>query len=420
MQINPIFKEYIQFLKDNKVDLDLQEGCYWLDKQIIKAYDKGGNIQKIARIVTDDKLNITYKTYKDKIKPIEPWEDTITRNKTKLKQLEENSIKLIQSKLSQYHKHQPIILTSGGKDSSVTQYLVRQVDPSVVGMFNNTSLDCADTYRHIKTQDNIWITNPKVGFYQWLKTNIIPTRFGRGCCRVFKEGEMISCLNVNEKYLFFMGMRNEESPQRSGYQDEWKNEKWGKRNWLSILPIRSWTEEEIWLYILWKNIDVNSKYKKGYARVGCAIACPFYAKSTWILDKYWYPKGYKRWHKILEKDFKENHKWVRMNCTLEEYHTCWNGGKIRVEPTEEVINEFADYKEIDIDVARKYFNNVCCDENCKKKVLDKNVIAMNLKLNGRETQKIFCKKHLQELYGLDKSRWNEYIREFKMSGCDLF
>lgn len=45
--INPVFKEYIQFLKDNGIDYPLQEGCYWLDNQIIKAYDKQGNLHKI-------------------------------------------------------------------------------------------------------------------------------------------------------------------------------------------------------------------------------------------------------------------------------------------------------------------------------------------------------------------------------------
>jgi len=35
--LQPIFKEYIQFLKDNGVDLPIEEGYYWLDNQIIKA-----------------------------------------------------------------------------------------------------------------------------------------------------------------------------------------------------------------------------------------------------------------------------------------------------------------------------------------------------------------------------------------------
>ena len=61
--MNPIFNEYIKFLHDNNVDLDLREGYYWLDNQIIKAYDTKGNIHKIVRLKIDDSLNTTYKLF---------------------------------------------------------------------------------------------------------------------------------------------------------------------------------------------------------------------------------------------------------------------------------------------------------------------------------------------------------------------
>lgn len=369
------------------------------------------------RLYIDNDLKLTYKVYKTKPFEIESWTETINRNIEKLIELENESITLIKEKIQKYKNHKPIILTSGGKDSSVTMYLVREIMNSQA-MFNNTSLDCADTYLHIKSLDNIMTTNPKTGFYQWVKTDIIPTRFSRGCCRIFKEGEMISNLDENEKYIFFMGMRNQESAQRSEYQDEWVNDKWANRDWVGILPIRKWSEEEVWLYILLENIDINPKYKKGYSRVGCAIACPFYTKSTWILDKYWYPTMYNRWHRILEEDFINNSKWLRLNCTLEEYHMNWNGGLVRPEPTDEVVEEFAKYKGLDKDIARKYFNKTCFE--CGKNIKTKNEIAMNLKFNGRNTLKLFCKKHLMEQLSIDKKKWDEYIEEFKNQGCSLF
>ena len=57
-------------------------------------------------------------------------------------------------------------------------------------------------------------------------------------------------------------MRNDESNARSGYQDVWINDKWGKRDWQGILPIRHWTDLDIWLYTLREGIDINTKYKK--------------------------------------------------------------------------------------------------------------------------------------------------------------
>jgi len=418
--LNPIYDEYIDFLKHNGLpnEIDLKEGCYWLDRQIIKAYDINGGVHKILRVYTDDELNVTFKTYKKEVFEIELWDKTIVRNSNRLNIIEKESIDLIKNKLQYYEGCTPIIFSSGGKDSMVTSYLVKKLINAKT-LFNNTSLDCADTYKFIKQIDNLEILNPQEGFYQWReRENFIPTRFARGCCSIFKEGETIKHIDKNEKCLIFMGMRNEESSGRSGYGDEWKNDKWGKREWQAILPIRKWTEVDIWLYIIKNNIPINEKYKKGYSRVGCAIACPFYNKSTWVLDNYWYPKMYKRWQDILKKDFIDNYKWTRLNCTIKEYETNWNGGLVRVEPTEEVVNEFAEHKGIGLDVAEKYFNHNC--EDCDKKVNKKDVIALNLKLNGRNTNTFYCKKHLMLKYNIDKLKWIEMIEDFKKQGCDLF
>jgi len=418
--INPIFKEYIQFLEHNGCEKKLEEGYYWLDRQIIKAFDMNGNIHKILRVYTDDDLNITFKHYKTKEFKIEKWQDTIKRYIPELQQLESDSLEVIRESRKEYESHTPFTLTSGGKDSSLTDYLVGLVDKSIRRKFSNTSLDNADTYLHIKSLD-CDIINPDEGFYQWRKRlEFIPTRFRRACCDVFKEGAMIQKLDKDEKYLFFMGMRNDESSNRSEYGDKWKNHKWGEREWQGILPIRKWTELQVWLYILWKGIDINTKYRKGYSRVGCAIACPYYTKSTWILDRYWYSKMYNKWQEILKEDFINNYKWTRMNCTLEEYKTSWNGGLKREEPNEEVIKEFAEYKGINLEVAEKYFNHECSYEGCNKKVNKKDDVAMNMKFNGRNIDKFYCKKHLMEILDVNKEQWDSYIESFNSQGCDLF
>ena len=416
----PIFKEYIGFLKEKNKELSfLKEGVYWYDRSIIKAFDNNGNLVKIVRLKIDDNLNLEIKKYKNKDIELETWKDTINRNLNHLNQIEENSKKIINRYILNYQDREIAILSSGGKDSTVTSYLVKQCvkDPKII--FNNTSLDCVDTYKHIKKENNLTIINPKEGFYQWRKRlNFIPTRFARACCSIFKEGAMVDYLNKDNKYLFFMGMRNQESAKRSNYGDEWKNEKWGEREWNAILPIRTWSELDVWLYILKNNIDVNPKYKKGYSRVGCAIACPYYSKSTWILDEYWYPKMYDRWHKILTEDFTKNNKDIIMNCTEKEYHMCWNGGRLRDEPTDEVINQFAERNNLDISVAKNYFNHNC--KECNKKIKDKNVLAMNMKFNGRNTEDMYCKKHLKEKLNLTEEDWSNYVKQFKNQGCELF
>lgn len=428
--MNPVFSEYCKFLKDN-VNLDLEEGYYWLDNQIIKAFDKQGNIHKLYRIVIDNKdLSVSYKVPNNysKIEDIDiaSWNEIVEINKDHLEQIESESKQLIIGKIDKFKGYIPLVPVSMGKDSQVTCHLVRECFPDTKAIFNNTTLDCADTYLMAKRLPNCEFMNPKQGFYQYIKKyNILPTRFNRYCCSIFKSGEMVRQLNHETKYLIFMGMRNDESNKRGDYGDELTNPEWKNTKWQGILPIRTWSELDVWLYTFWRNIEINPKYKKGYARCGCAIACPFSGKSTWVLDKYWYPTMRDRWEDILKKDFVGNNQWITLNCTLEEYiNEAWNGGVYRPEPTPEVISEYAKYNEISEDVAKQYFNRYCVNgckwRNKTKKIKNKEVLSMNLKLHGRNTNKFYCKKCLMSMYNMDEEMWNKNVEQFKSQGCALF
>lgn len=426
--MNPIYDGYIKFLRDmsGKKLPDLKEGYFWLNRQIVKGFDRQGNIHKFYKVVVSEDLERVeikkLKTY-DNIKDVDlaSWQELIDLNKEHLIQIESESLNLIKEKMQKYENYTSIIPVSMGKDSMVTCHLVRSLYPDTKAIFNNTSLDCADTYQMVKEFAKCDIMNPDKGFYQYVASDhMIPTRFSRFCCRIFKTGVMVSQLDHDHPYLLWMGMRNEESNTRSSYEDEWVNKsEWGKTCWQGILPIRKWTEFDVWLYTIWRNIPINLKYKKGYSRVGCHCACPFYTKSTWILDKYWYPKSYQRWRDILREDFVSNKKWIIMNCTLDEYLTqAWNGGTFRNEPTEEAINEFAEYSSIDKSVATKYFNKVC--DCCGKRIKHKEVLSMNLKLHGRNIDKFYCKKCLMQEYNWDSEAWNHQIDMFRQAGCELF
>lgn len=427
--MNPIFNEYIGFLNDTsktKVE-DLKQGYFWLDKQIIKGFDKQGNIHKFYRIHISDDLSVDIvkpKNGYDNVSEIElaSWYDLINMNKQHLEEIESESLSLIKEKMDKFSDYTSIIPVSMGKDSMVTAYLVRSICPDTKAVFNNTSLDVMETYHMAKDFPNCQMMNPDKGFYQYVEQDhMIPTRFARFCCRIFKVGVMVSQLDHDHHYLMWMGMRNDESNTRSGYEDEWVNAaEWGDTCWQGILPIRKWTEMDIWLYTLWKGIKINAKYRYGYSRVGCAIACPYYAKSTWVLDRYWYPKAYKRWRDILKKDFIENKKWLIMNCTIDEYiNVAWNGGTYRNEQTEEVVREFMQYNNIeDYDLALNYFNKKCCE--CDKRIKHKDVLAMNMKIHGRDINRFYCKKCFKKLYNLSESDWDERLKMFKQSGCNLF
>lgn len=427
--MNPVFNEYIQFLNNtSKTQINnLKEGYFWLDKSIIKGFDKQGNIHKFYRIKIEDDLSVNVvkpKTGYSSIDDIDlaSWEDLIEMNKSHLQEIEKESLYLIKEKMLKFSEYTSIIPVSMGKDSMVVSHLVRSLYPNTKSIFNNTSLDVPETYKMAKNFSNCEIMNPNKGFYHYVqKDKMIPTRFARFCCRIFKVGVMVEKLDHNHPYLMWMGMRNEESSTRSSYEDEWVNTaEWGDTCWQGVLPIRKWSELDVWLYTFWRNIEINEKYKKGYSRVGCAVACPYYTKSTWALDKYWYRKLYDRWRDILRNDFIENKKWLIMNCTIEEYlNVAWNGGTYRSEPTEEVIKEFMKYNNLDdYNLALKYFNKSCCE--CDKRIKDKNVLAMNMKIHGRNTNKFYCKKCFMKMNNLDEERWNRIIDSFKQDGCILF
>lgn len=429
--MTPIFNEYIQFLNDvNNSDInlsDLQEGYFWLDNSIIKGFDKQGNIHKFFRIKIDDYMNVNVivpKSGYDNIKNIDiaSWRDIIELQKQHLEEIENKSLCLIKEKHDKFSGYTSIIPISTGKDSMCVAHLVRSLYPDTKAVFNNTSLDVVETYCMAKQIPNCQIMNPSKGFYQYVQQDhMVPSRFARFCCRIFKVGVMVSNLDHNHPYLMWMGMRNDESNTRSDYQDEWVNTaEWGDTCWQGILPIRKWTEMDVWLYTLWKGIAVNKKYKYGYSRVGCAVACPYYTKSTWVLDKYWYPKAYERWRNILKQDFIDNKKWLIMNCTIDEYiNIAWNGGTYRDEPTEDTVKEFMRYNNIeDYGLANRYFNKKCC--KCGKRIKNKDVIAMNMKVHGRDINKFYCKKCFKDLHNMSENDWNERVETFKQSGCNLF
>lgn len=86
--MNLIYKEYIKFLRDvtGKELADIKEGYFWLDKQIIKGFDKYGNIHKFYRVVISNDLSTVelrkLKDY-DNVEDVDlaSWQDLIEMKK---------------------------------------------------------------------------------------------------------------------------------------------------------------------------------------------------------------------------------------------------------------------------------------------------------------------------------------------------
>lgn len=155
--MNPIFNEYLTFLRDTSGESlsDLQEGYFWLDRQIIKGFDKQGNLHKFYRINVSDSLELSIDKPKNGYENVEDidvasWSEIVDMNKSHLENIENESMNIVRDTLTQYDDYDFYALTSTGKDSSVVLYIVEKVLPSIKVMFNNTSLDCSDTYKMVK------------------------------------------------------------------------------------------------------------------------------------------------------------------------------------------------------------------------------------------------------------------------------
>ena len=434
--IQPIFKEYTKFLANNGCDVSwYKDKTFWIDNNIIKAFDKMGGVISLYKISVDDDLNVSLVKHKQNTRQFEfeTWDETVQRLLPRLQEIEAQSIDLL-------HKHcdgsgRRIINTnSTGKDSMVVTHLAQKAGLDFETYFNVTTLDVSESNLMAKRNGYIHILpDPQYGgFYKYIQRysgggiQMIPSRLNRFCCQYFKENPTIDYFDPNEKLIFLFGMRNQESQKRAAYEDTIRNPKWGSRDWVGVLPIRTWSEFDVWLYILAEGIEINDKYRYGYTRVGCGIACPNYTKYTWVLDKFWYPHLFSRWRGILRSDFIRNNKWLIMNCTINEYiTTAWPGGVYRSEPTEEVVEEYARYSGLDVEISRKYFNKYCANGCINKrrqpmKIKDKDTLAMNMKLFGRHIDQFRCKRCLMKEFGWNQEQWNSKIDQFKRSGCILF
>ena len=79
--------------------------------------------------------------------------------------------------------------------------------------------------------------------------------------------------------------------------------------------------------------------------------------------------------------------------------------------------QFAERNDLTYDIAKNYFNHKC--RVCGKKIKDKEIIGLNMKLNGRDIDELYCKKCFLEKMDINEETYNEYIKTFKEQVCKL-
>lgn len=251
------------------------------------AQTKGGDLYTAPKLEIKEEFGEPLKTV--------DIEKMLEKNSGFLQVLEQETVKKIydvwkrhKDKLDIFH-----VAFSGGKDSIVLLDLVKKALPKdeFVVVFGDTQMEFPDTY-DVVDKVEAQCKAEGIRFYRakshmdalesW-RTFGPPSRILRWCCSVHKSVPQVIKLRQVfggiYKGLDFVGVRAQESVQRSDYEYESYGGKLkGQYSHNSILE---WTSADIWLYTYYYKLIINEAYKLGNQRVGC-IFCPMSAKSDYI------------------------------------------------------------------------------------------------------------------------------------------
>lgn len=233
----------------------------------------------------------------------------IYANSDRFRQIEKEAIEHIQEWADKYDKKSRFVSFSGGKDSTAVSSLVIDAIGSneVLHIFGDTTLEFLTTEKYKerlkkKIRPGYFRTamNRTKNFEELCPVYGPPSRVMRWCCTVFKTGAITDTMNKSFKnqtsVLSFQGIRKYESASRSKYDRDSDSSKIAKQK--TVLPIFEWTDFDVWLYILTKQIDFNQAYKLGYSRVGC-WCCPNNGAWSEFLSKIYMFDKYVHWRNIL-------------------------------------------------------------------------------------------------------------------------
>ena len=177
---------------------------------------------------------------------------------------------------------------SGGKDSVVILDLAKRAGVRFTATYANTTVDPPGTISFIKNNyPQVVIRHPEKSFFQLVSEKGFPSRMRRFCCEKLKERYGIGKRTIE-------GMRAEESSKRALYEPE----QCDSRKWMKgakhILPILSWSEDDVWHYIRKRGLPYSKYYDPPYnlTRHGC-VGCPLANKHQMLAEYKLFP-GYAR------------------------------------------------------------------------------------------------------------------------------
>ncbi|QTA79042.1 Phosphoadenosine phosphosulfate reductase domain-containing protein [Desulfonema limicola] len=302
--INKKFGEIIPFhLKEMELWVNTATNVYFAGgKPVFKLHGFHKNIQDVTcKIIADTIEKIPERTANEIIKTIE------LANNQYLNRLEYETECFIRNISEKYKNRIKLVSFSGGKDSTVISHLVMNAFglSNVIHIFSDTSLEFPDTYEYIKFFRNEhpltpFVTcNSPLDFFETAKNIGVPSRILRWCCTTHKTNplsKVVNAISPQRGVLTFDGVRKNESARRSKYEKITIKHKIGRE--ILVSPLLEWSDIEIWIYILSRQLSFNNSYNKGFRRVGC-LYCPFNSNWSEVMIQHHYPEKHHNWSSFL-------------------------------------------------------------------------------------------------------------------------
>ena len=221
------------------------------------------------------------------------------------------TMQIIDKFVDTFKRKDQVIAWSGGKDSTVILYLLKDYDIDVI--FENTNIEYPETLDYVRRITDKWNLNLietkpyKYDYWQCVNKYGFPVlkskRHGSTtggsprCCYYLKERPMEIELKKHSWEVVYLGITASESHQRMirakthgtcHLDKQWKIFK--------VKPILYWTEDDVWNFIKNKNIPYNSIYDKGFKRCGCMLCSAYigWEENLFNYNKKWYDLMVKR------------------------------------------------------------------------------------------------------------------------------
>lgn len=208
---------------------------------------------------------------------------------------------------------------SGGKDSIVIKKLCQLAGVKFDAHYNNTTIDPPELVRFIKRHHaDVGWNNPELPMMKGVAEfpKIPPTRAGRWCCEIWKEGG-------GEGRVTVIGVRASESPGRARRWSEVSQDKYKN---VAICPIVYWSTEMVWEFIAKHKLPYCELYDQGFTRLGC-VGCPLGSKDNQAKEFARWPRYEANWKKAIIANWEKWHAVPREKDGLPRYHAKFKSGE---------------------------------------------------------------------------------------------